>query len=39
MYLNEEKALHNLKKPNTTTKRTIDFHGRTLKSLKKLSQS
>lgn len=38
MYLNEEKALHNFKKTNTTTKRTTDFHGRTLKWLRKLSQ-
>lgn len=41
MYLNDEKALHNLKIPKptkNTTKRTIDFHGRTLKWLRKLSQ-
>lgn len=38
MYLNEEKALHKLKKHPIPTEKTIDFHARILKWLKNLSQ-
>lgn len=38
MYLNEEKALHILKKHPIPTEKTTDFNTRILKWLKKLSQ-